>query len=161
MIHVGVLKALHEANALPKVISGSSAGSIVAAILCTQESDNFEAAIDPHMTNREFYEDSSEVGNIFPKLYRFMNHGCVFDVEAFIKAARANLGGDITFQEAYNKSRRILNIAVSSSTRFEMPRLLNYLTAPNVDTDGSMEVWKGKGPLFNIKFIDVNTEISP
>ncbi|KAJ3029844.1 UNVERIFIED_CONTAM: hypothetical protein HDU68_010876 [Siphonaria sp. JEL0065] len=132
MIHVGVLKALYEANALPRIISGSSAGSIVAAILCTQPAENFQAALDPHLVNRDFYEDASEVGNIFPKLYRFMNHGCVFDVEAFIKAAKANLGGDITFQEAYNKSRRVLNIAVSSSTRFEMPRLLNYLTAPNV-----------------------------
>ncbi|KAI9341376.1 acyl transferase/acyl hydrolase/lysophospholipase [Obelidium mucronatum] len=132
MIHVGVLKALYEANALPRIISGSSAGSIVAAILCTQPEENFQAALDPHLVNRDFYEDHSEVGNIFPKLYRFMNHGCVFDVEAFIKATKANLGGDITFQEAYNKSRRVLNIAVSSSTRFEMPRLLNYLTAPNV-----------------------------
>ncbi|KAJ3395013.1 hypothetical protein HDU84_004471 [Entophlyctis sp. JEL0112] len=80
----------------------------------------------------DFYEDRNEVGNIFPKLYRFMNHGCVFDVEEFIKATKANIGGDLTFQEAYNKSRRVLNIAVSSSTTFEMPRLLNYLTAPNV-----------------------------
>jgi len=39
---------------------------------------------------------------------------------------------DMTFQEAYNRTRRILNIPVSSSTVYEMPRLLNYLTAPNV-----------------------------
>ncbi|KAI8618576.1 acyl transferase/acyl hydrolase/lysophospholipase [Chytriomyces sp. MP71] len=132
MVHCGVLKALYEASALPRIVSGSSAGSIVAAILCTQTEDNFETAMDPHLTNRDFYEDPSEVGNIFPKLYRLMNHGCVFDVESFIKAAKANLGGDITFQEAYNKSRRVLNMAVSSSTQFEMPRLLNYLTSPNV-----------------------------
>ena len=56
----------------------------------------------------------------------------VYDVDVFIAAMRENLGGDITFHEAFNKTRRILNITVSSSTNFEMPRLLNYLTAPNV-----------------------------
>ncbi|KAJ3212543.1 hypothetical protein HDU82_000482 [Entophlyctis luteolus] len=132
MIHVGVLKALYEANSLPRIISGSSAGSIVAALLCSQHEDSIDVTLDPTLTNTDFYEDRNEVGNIFPKLYRFMNHGCVFDVEEFIKATKANIGGDLTFQEAYNKSRRVLNIAVSSSTTFEMPRLLNYLTAPNV-----------------------------
>jgi TAG lipase/steryl ester hydrolase/phospholipase A2/LPA acyltransferase len=58
--------------------------------------------------------------------------GVLFDVDVFTAEMRKNLGGDITFLEAYNKTRRILNITVSSSTNFEMPRLLNYLTAPNV-----------------------------
>ena len=40
--------------------------------------------------------------------------------------------GDITFGEAFNKTRRILNITVSSASIYEMPRLLNYITAPNV-----------------------------
>jgi hypothetical protein len=35
-------------------------------------------------------------------------------------------------KEAFNKTRRILNITVSSSKTYEMPCLLNYLTAPNV-----------------------------
>ena len=40
--------------------------------------------------------------------------------------------GDITFQEAYNRTRKILNITVSSASLYELPRLLNYITAPNV-----------------------------
>jgi TAG lipase / steryl ester hydrolase / phospholipase A2 / LPA acyltransferase len=40
--------------------------------------------------------------------------------------------GDITFQEAYNRTRRILNICVSSASVYELPRLLNYVTSPNV-----------------------------
>jgi TAG lipase/steryl ester hydrolase/phospholipase A2/LPA acyltransferase len=39
---------------------------------------------------------------------------------------------DRTFLDAYNLTGRVLNITVSSSGKFEMPRLLNYLTAPNV-----------------------------
>jgi TAG lipase/steryl ester hydrolase/phospholipase A2/LPA acyltransferase len=40
--------------------------------------------------------------------------------------------GDLTFQEAYNRTQRILNIPVSTSSHYELPRLLNYVTAPNV-----------------------------
>jgi TAG lipase/steryl ester hydrolase/phospholipase A2/LPA acyltransferase len=43
-----------------------------------------------------------------------------------------DLLGDMTFQEAYNRTRRILNIPVSTSSLYELPRLLNYITAPNV-----------------------------
>lgn len=44
---------------------------------------------------------------------------------------RENLG-DITFMEAYHRCGRIINITVSSNTTYEMPQLLNYITAPNV-----------------------------
>jgi len=40
--------------------------------------------------------------------------------------------GDITFLEAFQKTERVLNITVSSSTSYEMPCLLNYITAPDV-----------------------------
>jgi TAG lipase/steryl ester hydrolase/phospholipase A2/LPA acyltransferase len=36
------------------------------------------------------------------------------------------------FQEAFNRTGRILNITVSPTNRSDPPRLLNYLTAPHV-----------------------------
>lgn len=36
MVHIGVIKALFEAGRLPRIVCGSSAGAIVAAILCTR-----------------------------------------------------------------------------------------------------------------------------
>ena len=57
--------------------------------------------------------------------------GALFDNQVLKAALRDNIG-DMTFREAYNRTRRILNITVSTSGMFEMPRLLNYLTAPNV-----------------------------
>jgi len=57
--------------------------------------------------------------------------GALFDAQVLKEALKDNIG-DVTFQEAYNRTRRILNITVSTSATFEMPRLLNYLTAPNV-----------------------------
>ena len=35
MYHLGVIKALYEQNLLPRIIAGTSAGSIVAAFICT------------------------------------------------------------------------------------------------------------------------------
>lgn len=76
-------------------------------------------------------ESAEEEGSLLVKLNRFIKHGVFFDVEVLKKSIRENIG-DVTFQEAYNRTRRILNITVSSSTKYEMPRLLNYLTAPDV-----------------------------
>jgi len=40
--------------------------------------------------------------------------------------------GNITFKEAYQRTGKIINITVCSMGNHERPRLLNYLTAPNV-----------------------------
>lgn len=53
------------------------------------------------------------------------------DIKVLQECVRANVG-DLTFEEAYNRTKRILNISVSSSRTLEVPELLNYLTAPNV-----------------------------
>lgn len=37
MYHVGVVKVLYEQKLLPRIISGSSAGSIIAAFLCSMK----------------------------------------------------------------------------------------------------------------------------
>lgn len=75
------------------------------------------------------------------------------DMKVLQQCVRANVG-DLTFeacgkclykdelnnsrsskyniQEAYARTKRVLNISVSSSRKQEVPQLLNYLTAPNV-----------------------------
>ncbi|RKP16652.1 putative esterase of the alpha-beta hydrolase superfamily [Rozella allomycis CSF55] len=138
MKHVGVIKSLHEQKLLPRIISGSSSGSIVAAIISTRtdkeldtlldtlENFNFDAFSEPSLP-----DDACFIAHILKKVERFIKSGVLFDVESLRTCMRLNLG-DMTFLEAYNRTRRILNITVSSSTIFEMPRLLNYLTAPNV-----------------------------
>ncbi len=131
LAHSGVLKALWEQKLLPKVVTGSSAGSIVAAILCCSTEKELQAQFDPRNINLNFFERPDEVGNLFIMMTRFLKHRVIRDAEVFSECMIANIG-DMTFGEAYNRTRRILNITVSSSTNYEMPRLLNYLTAPNV-----------------------------
>jgi len=53
------------------------------------------------------------------------------DTEHFRQCCRANIG-DFTFQEAFDRTGRILNIIVSPQNRSDPPRLLNYLTSPHV-----------------------------
>eukprot|EP00587_Corethron_hystrix_P003415 CAMPEP_0113297802 /NCGR_PEP_ID=MMETSP0010_2-20120614/510_1 /TAXON_ID=216773 ORGANISM="Corethron hystrix, Strain 308" /NCGR_SAMPLE_ID=MMETSP0010_2 /ASSEMBLY_ACC=CAM_ASM_000155 /LENGTH=812 /DNA_ID=CAMNT_0000150747 /DNA_START=197 /DNA_END=2636 /DNA_ORIENTATION=- /assembly_acc=CAM_ASM_000155 len=53
------------------------------------------------------------------------------DTDHFSRCCKTNIG-NFTFQEAFDRTGRILNIAVSPQNRSDPPRLLNYLTAPHV-----------------------------
>ncbi|KAL4885581.1 acyl transferase/acyl hydrolase/lysophospholipase [Aspergillus karnatakaensis] len=132
MNHIGVLKSLWMSKLLPRIISGASAGSIVCAVFCTRTEDELPALLAsfPYGDFSVFDEEDHEE-NIFQKTARFLKHGAFLDITHLAKVMR-NWLGDITFQEAYNRTRRILNICVSSAGVYELPKLLNYITAPNV-----------------------------
>jgi TAG lipase/steryl ester hydrolase/phospholipase A2/LPA acyltransferase len=53
------------------------------------------------------------------------------DTEHFRDCCRTNIGS-FTFQEAFDRTGRILNIIVTPVNKSDPPRLLNYLTAPHV-----------------------------
>ncbi|PYH47349.1 putative Patatin family phospholipase [Aspergillus saccharolyticus JOP 1030-1] len=132
MNHIGVLKALYEAKLLPRIISGASAGSIVCAVFCTRTEDELPALLDSYAYGDfAVFGEESETDNILQKTARFLKYGSFLDITHLAKLMRSWLG-DITFQEAYNRTRRILNICVSSAGVYELPKLLNYITAPNV-----------------------------
>jgi len=54
------------------------------------------------------------------------------DTDHFTRVVKYNCGGDWTFQEAFDRTGRIINITVAPLNRYDPPRLLNYLTAPHV-----------------------------
>ncbi|ETO31682.1 hypothetical protein RFI_05433 [Reticulomyxa filosa] len=62
---------------------------------------------------------------------RFWRTGKLLDAMVLRDAIREDIG-HATFLEAYEKTGRILNITVTGTDTNAMPRLLNYLTAPNV-----------------------------
>lgn len=132
MNHVGVLKALFEAQLLPRIISGASAGSIVCSVLCTRTDEEIPAVLKafPYGDLAVFEEDGNEDG-ILERVRRLLTQGAWIDIKHLTRVMQELLG-DITFQEAYNRTRRILNICVSSASVYELPRLLNYVTSPNV-----------------------------
>ncbi|GAO17886.1 hypothetical protein UVI_02030170 [Ustilaginoidea virens] len=132
MTHIGVLKALFEHQLLPRIISGASAGSIVCAVMCTKTDEEIPELIRdfPYGDLAVFEAEDSKVG-VLGHLRRLLTEGSWSNIENLTRVMRGMMG-DMTFQEAYNRTRRILNICVSTSSIYELPRLLNYVTAPNV-----------------------------
>ncbi|CZR55757.1 probable TGL4 Triacylglycerol lipase involved in TAG mobilization [Phialocephala subalpina] len=132
MNHIGVLKALFEAHLLPRIISGASAGSIVCAVVCTRTDEEIPDVLRKFpFGNLAVFEEVDNEDGILERLRRLLTQGAWIDSKHLTKVMQEILG-DMTFQEAYNRTRRILNICVSSASVYELPRLLNYITAPNV-----------------------------
>lgn len=57
--------------------------------------------------------------------------GTCADIKFLVKRLRKLLA-DITFLEAYERTNRFLNVTVTAADTNEPPRMLNYMTAPNV-----------------------------
>lgn len=130
MSHIGVLKTLFEQKLLPRIISGASAGSIVCAVLCTRNDDEVPALIKafPYGELQVFAGDKDDM---WDHIRHLVHKGSWADIKHLVRAMRIWLG-DMTFLEAYNRTRRICNICVSSASIYDVPRLINYVTAPNV-----------------------------
>jgi len=122
LFHFGVVKALFEQNLLPRTLSGSSMGAIIAAWTCTHTDDELRALFgDPSRINRE------ALGRL--PLRKMRDQVTVMD-QGKLRRFLASVLGDQTFSESLRHSRRILNITVSPLRKHQVPRLLNYLSAP-------------------------------
>ncbi|GLC33103.1 hypothetical protein PLESTB_000370100 [Pleodorina starrii] len=125
--HIGVVKALFEQRLLPRVLAGSSVGSIVCGIIATRtdaELQDLFSRLDEFDVG--FFSNSRAVELV----QHLINKGSLQDMTHMIKKLRGLLG-DATFLEAYERTGRILNVTVCPADTNEPPRLLNYLTAPN------------------------------
>ncbi|KAK9472561.1 acyl transferase/acyl hydrolase/lysophospholipase, partial [Dipodascopsis tothii] len=132
MLHIGVIEGLLRQGLLPKVVSGSSAGAIVAASLCVRTDTEIPVFLDGFAElPLEVFEDSAAPDTAWVRIARLLKHGTWIEIRHLAGSMQAILG-ELTFQEAYNRTRRVLNIPVSSAGPHESGRLLNYLTAPNV-----------------------------
>jgi len=121
--HVGVTKALLEQGLLPDVISGSSAGSFVAAVIGTHDEATLRAALQPNQIAQTFGEMTTSTATLGGR--RQIGRG---DLQAAIEAAVP----DLTFEEAFQLTGRKINISVSPSEVHQSSRLLNAVTSPNV-----------------------------
>ena len=128
LFHVGVVKALWERDLLPRVVSGSSAGSMVAGLLGTRTDNELP----------KFFSGE----NVDLHAWRWLGLGdmwrqkSIMDNSQLELCLRRNIG-EYTFEEAYKRTRRIINITVSPVGLNHQPRLLNYLTTPHI------AVWSG------------------
>ncbi|PGG98293.1 hypothetical protein AJ80_09554 [Polytolypa hystricis UAMH7299] len=132
MNHIGVVKTLWETRLLPRIVSGSSAGSIIGAVICTSIDEEIPEIL-ANIGTGDFavFESENEKQTGLQKLSRLLKQGALFDIAHLTRVMRDMLG-DVTFKEAYNRTRKVLNICVSTAENYELPRLLNYITSPDV-----------------------------
>ena len=121
VFHMGVVKALWEHNLLPQVITGSSAGSIIAAALGTHTDNEIPSLFDPNAHNLKAWRWMGLMSGLKGK--GFMDQQQLRDyIRAYV--------GEYTFQEAYERTGRSINITVSPVQAHQKERLLCGYTSP-------------------------------
>ena len=137
------------------MISGASAGSLLAAIVGTRTDDELKelcSVKDPeefkHLGLRfDFFgikrhQSTMQFQYFLPQSFRWIGDsliGFFFDNHSFLRLDTDHLKhvvisnvGLWTFQEAFDRTGRITNITVAPLNNYDPPRLLNYITAPHL-----------------------------
>lgn len=145
LCHIGVVKALHLRGLLPRIISGTATGALIAALVGIHREEELLAFLSGDGIDLSAFAASSEkaaiaerdghvkhgwYSTLLRRAKRFVTEGYILDASVLEQCVRANVG-DLTFMEAYQRTKRVLNITIASSGG-GLPNLLNYLTAPNV-----------------------------
>ena len=118
--HLGVAKALAEQGLLPAVISGASAGGLVAAVVCTRADAELRALFEEDTLSGAFHQPLD--GQAFQRKQVTRE-----DLRDAIEA----LVPDMTFAEALEASGRDLSISVAPAEVQQQSRTLNAVTSPN------------------------------
>lgn len=126
-LNSGVIKALYEQNLLPEIVSGSSAGSLMAAMMCCTPEDRFSE----FLTDESYKWNNAANEPWHIKLQRFLSRGVMLDHRDLKVKLRAVIG-DVTFAEAYARTGRVLNISITSANDHGLPKVLNHVLSPDV-----------------------------
>lgn len=125
--HFGVVRTLLDANLLPNIISGTSAGGLVAALVCTRTNDELKEILVPELARHiTGCDDPMHVW-----MYRMFLTGARFDAIKWARQVQFFTRGSMTFREAFERTGKILNISVVPFDQHSPAQLLNYVTAPD------------------------------
>jgi TAG lipase/lysophosphatidylethanolamine acyltransferase len=135
LCHLGVVRALYLRGLLPRIITGTATGALIAALVCIHTEDDLLDFLNGDGIDLTAFapKEQEHVGwaTLIRRVRRYLNEGYFLDVNVLEECVQANVG-DLTFEEAYNRTKRVLNITVATTDSSGVPNLLNYLTAPNV-----------------------------
>ncbi|KAL3357522.1 hypothetical protein AABB24_017973 [Solanum stoloniferum] len=126
--HVGVVKTLVEHKLMPRIIAGSSVGSIMCSVVATRSWPELQSFFEDFWHVLQPFE---QMGGILTFFRRIMRQGAVHEIRQ-LQVMLRHLTNNLTFQEAYDMTGRVLGITVCSPRKHEPPRCLNYLTSPHV-----------------------------
>ncbi|CAE8595538.1 unnamed protein product [Polarella glacialis] len=132
MYHMGVCRFLLEEGLMPKIVSGVSGGSIVAALLAIHTDEELRdhvlvsTIVKRHLPHRWFPHWWSELIN-------FLRLGVLVPTEDFEGTCTA-FYGTWTFEEAYARTGRQVSIVISSNFSQKLPAcvMLNHMTTPRI-----------------------------
>ena len=123
--HFGVVKTLLEQNLLPGVISGSSGGAFVGALIASHKRKNINKLLAPETLVQRIEEETGHFKSdsvLKPSLMR----------QDEIRAVVDSMVPDLTFEEAFKLTGCELNISIAPAEKHQKSRLLNAITTPNV-----------------------------
>lgn len=129
LYHFGHLQGLMETDCLPQIVSGTSAGSVVGAVLCTRTNEELQRDLVPEVMGIKM----KCFARSWPDRIRsVIKHGRMFSGEDWLVMIKWFTCGNMTFQEAYDKTGRVFCISLASTTKKAPPVLLNHITAPHI-----------------------------
>ena len=125
--HFGVIKALLEADLVPDIITGTSGGALIAALVATRTNDELKQLLIPALAHK-IKPCSEPITTWFP---RWWKTGARFDSLAWARQCSWWSRGSMTFREAYDRTGRILNVSCVPADPHSPTILCNYLTSPD------------------------------
>lgn len=126
--HFGVLKALIENDCMPKIISGTSGGGMIAAMTATRTNEEILELIKPELACKiNAFGDEP----MWKWVKRWWNTGARFDLIEWARKAQWWTTGSTTFEESYKQFGKILNISTVPNDIHSPTILCNYITSPN------------------------------
>ena len=125
--HMGVVRALLDADLLPDIITGTGAGSLIAALVATHTDDELRELLVPELADRLIGCDEP----MSMWISRIWRTGALFDSGICARKVQFFTRGSLTFREAYERTGKVLNISVVPYERHLPTQSLNYVTAPD------------------------------
>lgn len=125
--HIGIAKSLLDAGLLPNIITGTSGGALVAALLATRSDAELKQLLVPALA----YKITACHDPFKVWFWRWWRTGARFDSVDWAKRCSWFCRGSLTFLEAYQRTGRILNVSCVPSDPHSPTILANYLTAPD------------------------------
>lgn len=123
--HHGVVQTLLDHDLLPNIVSGASAGSWICAQLGTRTDEELKNGYFQDM----LYDLPS--GQHHP-LRVLMGLDQEYSPQDFLEQTLDQFDENLTFQEAFEKTGRYINISISPAEKHQVSRLMNAITSPNV-----------------------------
>ena len=123
--HLGVVKALWEQRLLPRVVSGSSGGALVAALIGTHTDEELDKMFDPSFLGMEIEKEAG--------MWRLPLIGGGSLSSDDVTDVICRLIPDLTFEEAEERTGYQINVSVAPAETHQTSRLLNSTTSPNVN----------------------------